>query len=63
MAYGLNTSRIDQQNPYLAQFYARLGIPLNEPAKGSNDLRNALQNYNYHLNNRKNIGQQRPTLR
>ena len=61
MVRGLDTSRFDGNNrPYLAQWYARLGIPLNQRPTEPNDLRNALNNYSYHLNNRKNIGQRRP---
>lgn len=54
---------MNKQNPYLAQYYARLGVPLNKPAEGINSLKNALGNYNYHLKNRKNIAAQRKTLR
>jgi hypothetical protein len=51
--------RTDQSNPYLAQWYSRLGVPLNKRPDNPNQLSNALNNYSYHLKNRKNIGQRR----
>lgn len=63
----LNMQGINKQQPYLAKYFARLGVPMNNPPnqrpKADNTLQNALSNYSFHLNNRKNITQQRPTLR
>jgi hypothetical protein len=52
--------RMDMNNPYLAQWYARAGVPLNKSPEDPNQLSSALNNYSYHLRNRKNIAEKRP---